>query len=338
MLSWFSTLPSCSISGWARATPLALSFALATSMASAQSIDTVPDWDGIGFISSFGVPNTATYGQTITAPATPAMLRAFDVRINPQGAEIPFKFYVYEWDPTSDRATGGQLYASSVQTTEAVSQFQTYGVSGLSITLEPGKQYVLFASVSETSGSDSNARWASVGDGSYAGGRFVFTNNGTNVSAWTSGTWSNIARDLAFTADIQYVGLPAAPNLTAASAGDGQARFELSLSDSGSAPLQQYSISCESQGDAVGASASGASSPLVVTGLTNGTSYDCTATATNTDGLTGPESNVVTVTPKAAPVAPKPVPTLSQWGILLVSGVLAAMAMLGMARTGRRRG
>ncbi|MCS4295440.1 hypothetical protein M2375_003683 [Comamonas sp. BIGb0152] len=307
-------------------------------MASAQSIDTVPDWDGIRFINSFGVPNTATYGQTITAPATPATLRAFDVRINPQGIAVPFKFYVYEWDSVNKRATSGQLYASAVQTMQAVDEFQTYGVSGLNISLEPGKQYVLFASVSETSGPNSNTFWASVADGSYAGGRFVYLNNGPDVSSWITANWNEISSDLAFTADIEFQGLPVAPNLTIASVGDGQASFGLSLSDSGSAPLQQYSISCEPQGDAVGASASGASSPLAVTGLTNGTAYDCTATATNTDGLTGPESSVVTVTPKAAPVAPKPVPTLSQWSTLLVSGVLAAMAMLGMARAGRRRG
>ena len=30
-------------------------------------IDTLPQWDGSSFISSFGLPNTATYGQTFTA-------------------------------------------------------------------------------------------------------------------------------------------------------------------------------------------------------------------------------------------------------------------------------
>lgn len=340
MLHLSSAPPSSTKSiNWAPAVPLALAIALATSMANAQSIDTVSSWDGGSSINSFGLPDTATYGQTITAPAEPAALRAFDVRINPRNAAFPFKFYVYEWDPVSLRATGAQLYASPVQTTAAVTGFQTYGVNGLNIVLELGKQYVLFASVSETPGPNGSTGWGSVSDSIYAGGSFVFLNNSADASKWTTDTWTNdFGLDLAFTADIAQLELPAAPGLTLASVGNGQANFGLSLSDPGSAPLQQYNLSCTPQGGGAALSTSGTGSPVALTGLVNGTAYDCTATATNTDGLTGPPSNVLTVTPKAPTVAPTPVPTLSQWGTLLVSGMLAAMGMLGMARTGRRRG
>ncbi len=321
------------------AIPIALVLPLLASAVQAQSIDTALSWDGTTAFHPFGLPDTATYGQTITSPAQPATLKAFDFRINPHGVAFPFKFYVYEWDPLTSRPVGIPLYASPIQTTEATDQFQALGVSGLNITLFPGKQYVLFASVSETPGPAAGGGWGAASDSTYANGSFVYINNGSDTSRWTSEAWTTVnSYDSAFVADIQFQGLPAAPALAIASLGDGQASFGLSLSDSGSAPLQQYDVHCEPRGDAFGVSVSGASSPVAMTGLSNGISYDCTATATNTNGLTGPESNVVTVTPRAAPVAPQPVQTLSQWGSVLISGLLAVVGMLGMGRVGRRRG
>jgi hypothetical protein len=34
------------------------------------TIDTTPYWNGTSFISVFGYPNTATYGQVVTVPST----------------------------------------------------------------------------------------------------------------------------------------------------------------------------------------------------------------------------------------------------------------------------
>ncbi|QMV74124.1 IPTL-CTERM sorting domain-containing protein [Comamonas piscis] len=339
MLSLPSALPSRTKPMGAFFVPLALSMALATSAVNAQSIDTTTTWDGSSSVSSFGLPNTATYGQTIMAPTLPAKLQAFEIRINPQGMAFPFKFYVYEWDPVAQQATGPQMYASAVQTTEAVSVFQTYAVSDLNVTLVPGKSYVLFASVSETPGPVASSRWGSVDGGSYADGQFVFVNNSGNPSAWTSQQWTtnwNGGIDLAFKAGIFYVGAPVAPMLSLDSTGDSRASFGLSLSDSGAAPLQQYNLSCSPQGDGAVVTGSGSTSTLTLIGLVNGTTYDCTATATNGDGLTGPASNIVAVTPRAAPAAPTPVPTLSEWGTMLLSALVAGLGILGMSRASRR--
>ena len=49
--------------------------------ASAQIIDTTPQWNGTQFISSWGVPNTATYGQTITSTATQTRLSSFTFQL-----------------------------------------------------------------------------------------------------------------------------------------------------------------------------------------------------------------------------------------------------------------
>jgi len=52
--------------------------------ASAQIIDTTPQWNGTSFISSWGIPNTATYGQTITPTAGQTRLSSFTFQLNQQ--------------------------------------------------------------------------------------------------------------------------------------------------------------------------------------------------------------------------------------------------------------
>ena len=83
--------------------------------ASAQIIDTMPQWDGIQFISSWGVPNTATYGQTITATATQTRLSSFTFQLNQTSGTAPqYQAFVYQWDATNQRITGPALFGSSV--------------------------------------------------------------------------------------------------------------------------------------------------------------------------------------------------------------------------------
>lgn len=51
----------------------------------------------------------------------------------------------------------------------------------------------------------------------YAGGQFVFMNNGPDPTQWTTSTWSNIAQDLAFQVDGLVVPPPQATGVPAAS-------------------------------------------------------------------------------------------------------------------------
>ncbi len=93
---------------------------------------------------------------------------------------------------------------------------------------------------------------------------------------------------------------PGAPSITGFQIGNGQATFSLAppASDGGSAVLA-YTVTCMP-----GAfSATGASGPLTVTGLSNGVTYSCTARATNSIG-TGPASPAENVMPVAVPDAP----------------------------------
>lgn len=164
-------------------------------------IDTVSTWDESNFISSFGLTNTATYGQVITVPITDTVLQDFSFHINLTDA-CAFKGYVYAWDGT--KATGPALYESAATATLGSGGFEKIEFRTGGIALTAGAQYVLFASASKTVCPPSASPWGRWGavssDTVYGGGKFVFLNNGTDAALWTTATWSYIALDLAFTA------------------------------------------------------------------------------------------------------------------------------------------
>jgi hypothetical protein len=105
---------------------------------------------------------------------------------------------------------------------------------------------------------------------------------------------STVVRAGATVTVVPKVTVPGAPRTVSAVAGDGQATvsFTAPASDGGSA-INAYTVKA-SPGGATG---SGIGSPITVTGLTNGTPYTFTVTATNTRG-TGPAS------PPSEPVTP----------------------------------
>ena len=123
--------------------------------------------------------------------------------------------------------------------------------------------------------------------------------------------------------------VPAAPTGVTATAAPTQASLAFTApADTGGSPITGYQASCTPQGGGTAVTATGTASPIVVAGLTNGTTYDCTVAAVNAVG-TGAASAPVAVTPQAAPVAAvTAVPTLSQWGLML----------LGLAAAGLGRG
>ena len=95
-------------------------------------------------------------------------------------------------------------------------------------------------------------------------------------------------------------GVPDEPTGVSATPGDAEAVVSFSPPlNPGTTPISSYTVTS----DPGGISATGGSIPITVTGLTNGTAYTFTVTATNNAGA-GPASTASSpVTPKPAPVA-----------------------------------
>ena len=130
-------------------------------------------------------------------------------------------------------------------------------------------------------------------------------NNGTSYTFTVQATNSLGAgpASAASNAVTPQVGNPTAPQNVAAVAGNGQAivSFNPPAGDGGS-PIARYVANSNPDG----LTATGSSSPLTVSGLTNGRSYTFTVTATNTAFNSGPGATSNSVTPQATvPGAPQ---------------------------------
>jgi trimeric autotransporter adhesin len=88
--------------------------------------------------------------------------------------------------------------------------------------------------------------------------------------------------------------VPAAPTIGTATAGNASASVAFTANQTGGKVITSYTAT-SSPG---GFTASGASSPLTVSGLTNGTAYTFTVTASNANGTSGASSPSNSVTPR----------------------------------------
>ena len=99
---------------------------------------------------------------------------------------------------------------------------------------------------------------------------------------------------------------PGPPGGVTATAGDGRATVSFTAPPANGAPIDRYTVTASPGG----AQATGAASPVTVTGLANGTSYTFRVTATNAAGTGAPSAPSNAVTPAAA-AQPAPTPTPS---------------------------
>ena len=120
--------------------------------------------------------------------------------------------------------------------------------------------------------------------------------------------------------------LPGAPTISSAVIGDGTAQVRFTAGSTGGSPIQGY----EYQTSAAGAwtAVPGGTSPLLLTGLTNGTTYTVKVRATNAVG-TGPASSGYPVTPATVPSAPSIVGDTVAGGDQTLSAEFTAPASTG---------
>jgi hypothetical protein len=184
-----------------------------------QLISTYVAWNGSSYISSWGVTDTATYGQLLIVPGRENSLKFFSFSINDLGVAITYRAMIYNWDSSSQHATGSPLFQTGPMTTVGADRYERYTFTipgGLNVT--PGQQLILLATTSfdQAGAPASAARWGSTkNDASYPEGRFYFLNNNNNSAALTTTAWSVISDDLAFAAsfgDYNYVTAPTLSN------------------------------------------------------------------------------------------------------------------------------
>ncbi|MEL4431905.1 beta strand repeat-containing protein, partial [Shewanella mangrovisoli] len=131
-------------------------------------------------------------------------------------------------------------------------------------------------------------------------GNLTFVTTGTcTINADQSGDASYLpATQVSRSFTVNAV-VPGAPVIGTATAGDAQASVSFTAPGfSGGAPISGYTL-VSTPG---GITASGGSSPIVISGLTNGTSYSFTVAATNSAGLGSASLASNTVKPNGAPV------------------------------------
>ncbi|MCL4689060.1 MAG: DUF4214 domain-containing protein [Burkholderiales bacterium] len=106
---------------------------------------------------------------------------------------------------------------------------------------------------------------------------------------------SSLPAQAALSFDLAGYGIaaPGAPTGVTATPGSGQASIAFQApADDGGSPIETYAVTCSPGAFA----ATGGQSPLVVPGLSNGTSYSCSVTAASAVGTSAPSASV-SVTP-----------------------------------------
>ncbi len=172
----------------------------------ASTVSTLPDMNAS--VGNFGAGATATFGQTITAPAQDSLLTRFAfVLENFGGAPLEADAEVYAWDGAG--VLGPALFQSAPFTIAANSAADP--LAGVlyratpNITLSAGGQYVLLFTTSGLQSSQSAAaQFGAVTPATYTDGSLVTLESGNDHSALSGSSdyFVNPSYDLAFQADF----------------------------------------------------------------------------------------------------------------------------------------
>ena len=109
---------------------------------------------------------------------------------------------------------------------------------------------------------------------------------------------------------------PAAPTISDIEAGDGFAYVNVSISDDGDADITAISAECTF--DDIVHTGESVASPVLVSGLLNGRTYDCSARATNVNGTSPASASLSTTLAQTMPLQPTIVRVDSENGALTI--------------------
>ncbi|MGO4476381.1 PEP-CTERM sorting domain-containing protein [Massilia sp. 2TAF26] len=139
----------------------------------------------VSSISPFGYPDTATYGQTFTVGAD-NVLNSFSMYLYGNNQSLDFRGYVAGWD--GSKATS-ILYTSPTRSVTPGQGLMEFSFDTGSLSLTAGQKYVMFLSVSDLGTQEYSTYNMPATNNSYAGGDFVYFNNGLDFGALTTQAW-----------------------------------------------------------------------------------------------------------------------------------------------------
>lgn len=164
------------------------------------------------FWHPLGYSDTATYGETFTAPTngdTNLQSIGFYMGGPVYSGDIVLRAYVAPW---TGAHIGAVLFTSPTVTYGNSGNAElTFSTGGLGLT--SGAAYVAFLSISQHYGESSGQSFVSSGNASIPGGSFVYCNNGGSFDALFSTTWSGtgLKPDWAFTATFEKGSISGVP-------------------------------------------------------------------------------------------------------------------------------
>ena len=161
-----------------------------------------PYWHPLGY------PNTATYGETFSAPTNgDNVLQNFSFWMGGpySGGNIILGAYIATWTGSN---AGTLLYSSSSVNYQNTGEAQlSFSIPG-GLALTPGANYVMFLSISQYYGQSQGESYIDAGSATIPGGSFVYYNNGGDFNSLFTNRWDStgLTPDWAVTLDFNAGG------------------------------------------------------------------------------------------------------------------------------------